>query len=187
MTRSRRWLFDSIMVLSLFIGAAAALGCLWHGTFTKAFGDFTGVKGSVERDIDVGSGVLSFQKTVGYGNWQYPTNSGYISGTAANYRRSEYLGLAITVGDMQSEMSDGHGLLRPETRRINGHILLVELSLWWIVVLSAPLPLVWIIMNRRRLLRVWKRKYAAGHCPNCGYDLRATPDRCPECGATPTH
>jgi hypothetical protein len=34
-------------------------------------------------------------------------------------------------------------------------------------------------VHRRRQQLIWK---IAGHCVHCGYDLRASPTRCPECG-----
>jgi hypothetical protein len=48
---------------------------------------------------------------------------------------------------------------------------------WSFAMLFGTLPAVWAV------LRLRARRFAAGRCPACGYDLRATPNRCPECGA----
>jgi hypothetical protein len=48
---------------------------------------------------------------------------------------------------------------------------------WLLVLILAPLPCWHFAMAWRR-----RRRRQTGLCPSCGYDLRASPDRCPECG-----
>jgi hypothetical protein len=57
----------------------------------------------------------------------------------------------------------------------------VSLPNWMLVVLTSPLPAAWMISWWRK--RMAAMRTARGLCPRCGYDLRATPDQCPECGA----
>jgi hypothetical protein len=49
--------------------------------------------------------------------------------------------------------------------------------LWPPAALTALPTVIAIASSIRRRRRIEK-----GRCPNCGYDLRATPENCPECG-----
>jgi predicted Zn-ribbon and HTH transcriptional regulator len=45
--------------------------------------------------------------------------------------------------------------------------------MWSIVMLTAAVVCAWLSARHKR---------SPDRCIKCGYDLRATPERCPECG-----
>jgi hypothetical protein len=89
----------------------------------------------------------------------------------SHFERHQWLGFSIT-----------------EIHPYAGPVLVFGVADWFAglcILATAVLPAWWLIRQRRRAVR--GRRVASGQCAVCGYDLRATPERCPECGATTTH
>jgi hypothetical protein len=53
---------------------------------------------------------------------------------------------------------------------------------YWQVMAISLLPMVALLVIAASTRRIKRRRQAMMLCTTCGYDLRATPERCPECG-----
>lgn len=94
--------------------------------------------------------------------------------------------------DLYVSLPFGHGFVKlalgPATvsgrGSIRDRVTWVQLILPnWLVFIVIGLPGVFLVRPAFRWLnRQWRSRFRPGYCPVCGYDLRATSQRCPECG-----
>ena len=73
---------------------------------------------------------------------------------------------------------------QPKRILLSSHYHVAAIPLYAPAIASALLPASLLFGMLRRRRRAVRRR-AAGQCAHCGYDCRATPERCPECGNVP--
>jgi len=100
----------------------------------------------------------------------WPEQRNFVAGTAT------HTFLSVRWGHFQTSGRWGIPPLIP-FRNSERQRTAVVVPLWMIAAATTVLPVFWLVL---RIIQ--KRQKRLGLCAICGYDLRATPDRCPECG-----
>jgi hypothetical protein len=136
--------------------------------------------GVVRNDFDLGhpAGIVSDGGSPGWVEKFRRENRRGLSFDSHSARISPTIHYA-TVGDR----AFGFGVSHEDhlTKSRHDEYWTLSLPAWFVMLLCAILPAIWFGRQRRSA-----RRRHQGLCPTCGYDLRATPDRCPECGTQVT-
>jgi hypothetical protein len=194
MRRSRRLAFHLAAGASLIVWLAAAV--LWVRSYYvgdrfvrdswEERGDFAYF---TERGVRIGRGLVRFGESV----QEFPRVS--PDGTTFRQRMDKYwmqvgrppyyrrtmparpgMGMDAKV-DWAGFQYGRYEAPKGKSAGSPASMVQVIVPLWAVVAAATPLPATWVF-------RWWRRRRASfeGKCRGCGYDLRATPERCPECG-----
>jgi hypothetical protein len=143
--------------------------------------DLTGPMASWWADVMSSSNALT-------AGWQRTRSApGSFKGLAAAPQLSRF-GFIYDRQRNENEMSLGE--VRPQPHKSPNATygatdqIHIAVPIWTAVLATGALPTLYFAGLRRRLRR--RRLVREGRCPTCGYDLRATPDACPECGSVAT-
>ena len=157
----RRWLFTIFSAFSLLLCLILLYG--WIRSYMPR-----------HWSLECGAGrllIMFWDGNLPDGGWQAynPGNKEAFAGFTPLWqamRRSsdaKWLGFQYTTGTIAGFVN----------------IRIIAIPLWFLVPLCATLPAFWFLSFRRL-----RRRVKSGQCLSCGYDLRESKDKCPECGTT---
>jgi hypothetical protein len=200
MGRFRRWLFSWIVALSLilcittivvwirsyFAADWITFGKIHDPKCDESFYEFNSDSGNLLFNrihvTVIGPAPDSFQVykdagmtlTPGFSHLSKPPEK------VSSKSLREYVGADYYGSNTQRQFDGDPDHRFPSPGQIIESVVGSEIPHWYLVVIFSIVP-TWYFL---RLARDRRRK-RTNSCLNCGYDLRATPDRCPECGTVP--
>ena len=172
MRRLARHLFTLCSAASLLVCLAAAVFAV-RGIWRSDWVNYAGHRNSVMAASIGSTGWYTYwaDATIGVHGWHAgsdPATAPYFQMPPADHLH--LLGLSLVRGRTAPSQNSPLGG--------NRFYMTLMVPHWMLALAAAVLPAFWLRRHRRHLGRLTR-----GLCPACGYDLRASPERCPECGA----
>ena len=169
MKRLTRCLFNGVAAVSLLL--CVSFSILWLLSYSATIAiNWRNASSTLGLDA-----YLAYGETdIGYTSLAQPPRSKVEHGFVFHFTRSAPGRdlLSRTAGSPNLRFAVlGFGLYSLDETGVYQRIIFWPC--WASVLATALFPIVWYFRRRR---------FPPGFCESCGYDLRATPERCPECG-----
>jgi hypothetical protein len=162
MKRPARYVFALCSVISLPL--CLTVCALWVRSYWV--GDGCVWKPATDADTYYSTYLARGRWRFDRGHWRTHEADFYRDVSAPDYIEADAGALGFAVEFLTDDTPERH--------------LRTVFPMWAPAALSAVLPAIGLTSYARRRRTLTRR--AAGLCPACGYDLRASPARCPECG-----